>query len=526
MAFVYPTSVALEAEFSGVGGGWTDLLAAGDVRAEVPIRWQYGIQGNSLLDRVAAPGNLTFALDNSANNSGGLLGYYAFDSANCRSGFTTGINVRLRVTYSAVTYTKFHGRLSAATPAAGAYGARTTVCVVHDWMDEASRAKLKRIATQISKRADQILTTIVTAMSRQPVSTTFGTGLDTYLLALDSSPEEGLGVMQECQRIAQSEVGYIYPRGNTGSGGELVFESRTERAGKNVNVATFSHADAIMELDLTASRDDIVTRLQVVQHPKRKDTGTVVLFTLRDTSVSSDTAISLAPGETKTLVAPFTDPNNRGQRIGAFSVVTPLVATTDFVMNSAADGSGSDLTVSLGVLVTVGATAAFFTLGNSGTTAGFVTHLQLRGIGIYDLQAVLWEQESSSVATQRGENTLTYDMPYQSDPDVCDGASRYFLALLQTQVSNVRGVSILGNKSDSLMTHALVREPGERIGLTETATGLTTTSGYFIQSCAGEISKGSILKMRWGLAPASQQVFWLLGTAGASELGSTTYLGF
>jgi hypothetical protein len=523
MAFVYPTSFAIEMELGGVGLGWTNVSA--DVRANVPIRWKYGIDGNGLTDRVASPGSLTFALNNSTLNSGHLLGYYSLGHVNCRSGFTTGINVRLKIVFAATTYVKFHGRLSSVIPAAGQYGSRVSLCVVHDWMDEASRAKLKRVPLQTNKRADEVTTTIVAAMSRQPVSQTFGTGRDTYVFALDSSPEEGLGVLNEFQRIAQSEVGYIYVRGNTGSGGELVFESRTDRAGKNVNVATFDNT--MYALDVASDRDDVVTRLQVVQHPKRKDLANIVLFTLRDSSVSIDTAISLGSGEVKTLIAEFSDPNNRGQRIGATSVVTPLVATTDYLFNAAADGSGTNLTASLIVTSTIlGASAAAITFQNTNAAAGFVTFLQIRGLGIYDLVDVIWEQESTSVATAKGENTLTYDMPYQSDPDVCDGAARYFLALFQTQVSNVAGISILGNVSSTLMTHALAREPGERIGLAEAATGLTTTGGYFIQSCEGEISKGLILKMRWGLAPASQQVFWLLGTAGVSELGSTTILGF
>ena len=30
----------------------------------------------------------------------------------------------------------------------------------------------------------------------------------------------------------------------------------------------------------------------------------------------------------------------------------------------------------------------------------------------------------------------------------------------------------------------------------------------------------------WGLAPASAQTYWALGTAGYSELGSTTWLSY
>lgn len=102
----------------------------------------------------------------------------------------------------------------------------------------------------------------------------------------------------------------------------------------------------------------------------------------------------------------------------------------------------------------------------------------------------------------------------------------YFLALLESQTTSVEGIAIQANFSDALMTQALTREPGDRIGLAEAASGLTTTTGFFIQSCAGTITKGKMLTMRWGVSPASTQTFWLLGKTGSSEVGATTWLGF
>lgn len=521
---VFFTSFAIEMEFAGAGSGWTAVT--GDVRAAIPVRFRYGINGSSLTDRVASPGALTFALNNAARNSGALLGYYAPGHANCRSGFALGINVRLSIVYGGTTYYKFHGRLSHIQPMPGQYESRLTLCTVFDWMDEASRAKLKRVPIQVSKRADEILTTIKAAMVRGPVSSTFGVGRDTYVYALDKSPEEGAGVLTEFQRIALSEVGNIYVKGNTTAGGELVFESRTDRAGKNTNLATFDNT--MYDIAVSRSRDDIISRLQVVTHPKAKDTSNVILFTLRDPNVSTETVITLAPGESKTIVAPYTNPSNRSERIGAVSTscVAPI-ATTDYLMNAAADGLSTNLTSSLTVTPTFGASAGFLTLTNGhATSTGYITFLQVRGPGIYDQQDVIAERTSATAEAAFGEQTITYDMPYQSDPDVGYGASLYFLAILEAQTTAVAGIAIKANADATRMTQALAREPGDRIGLAEAASGLTTSSGFFIQSCDGVITRGGHLSMTWGLTPASTQAFWLLGTAGASELGSTTYLGF
>ncbi len=524
MAFVYPTSWKIEAELAGVGGGWTDLSQ--DVRQTQPIKWRYGIDGNELTDRVATIGTLTFALNNGEWNSGGKLGYYAADSPNLRAGFQTGINVRFSVVYGGVRFYKFFGRLKSFDPLPGRYDARTTACIVVDYMDELSRTNIKRLAIQMGKRADEILLTMVTAMARQPVSTTFGVGKETYPFALDGSQDEGTSALTECQKIAQSEVGYIYPRGNTTGGGELVFESRTDRAAKNTTIFTFD--DTMLtpgSLDVTRDRDFIVNRLQAVGHPKRQDTSDQTLYTLRDTSVSTDTVITLGPSETKTFVAPFTNSANQEQRIGASSIVVP-VATTDYTFNSAPDGSGADLTASLGVLVTASANTAFVTITNTSATAtGYVTKFNIRGRGIYDQQQFVAEKTDAASIDAQGENNLTFDMPYQSDPDVVTGAAQYFLALLKDAQTKINGFGVLANKSDALMTQALMREPGDRIAIGETATGLSN-SGQFIQSCEGTLEGGGILKMTFGVAPASRQDFWLVGVVGASELGQTTYVGF
>jgi len=56
-----------------IGSTWVDLSS--DVRTSSPFSGSRGIMGNGPLDRVAGPGFLNFALDNSADNSAGLAGY-------------------------------------------------------------------------------------------------------------------------------------------------------------------------------------------------------------------------------------------------------------------------------------------------------------------------------------------------------------------------------------------------------------------------------------------------------------------
>src|SRR5262245_8745037 len=136
----------LELEFPGKPPVWVDVTR--DVRADTPIRLEYGIQGTSPTDRVASTGTLTFSLDNSEANSQGPLGPCSPNPANVRAGFGLGIGVRLAITYDDVPRYKWRGTLDAIQPVPGIAGTRRVQCVAVDWMDEAAKARLVGLPTQ------------------------------------------------------------------------------------------------------------------------------------------------------------------------------------------------------------------------------------------------------------------------------------------------------------------------------------------------------------------------------------------
>ena len=79
-----------------LNGTWVDVT--GDVMGDSPKTLSRGIDGTAVTDRVAKVGTFSFVLDNSTSNSGGLMGYYSLDNANCRSGFKIGTKVRWAIT--------------------------------------------------------------------------------------------------------------------------------------------------------------------------------------------------------------------------------------------------------------------------------------------------------------------------------------------------------------------------------------------------------------------------------------------
>lgn len=511
---VTPTSIVLELELST--GVWTDVSI--DVNANVRAR--YGIDGGGPLDRLASRGICQFSLKNHSGNSGGLEGYYSPNHANARSGFTFGIGVRLVITYSAVSYVKWRGKLRVIDPIAGQVSRRLTRCVATDWIEELSEFLVRDIGAQIDQRSDQLIQAIIDSMpaTAQPVSTDLDVGRDVYPYSLY---DLGGGVLgrRVAQKIVQSELGFLAVIGDTTNGGVLRFENRHARILKASSV-TFSND--MQGLSVPTNLDGAFNRIRVVIHPKRLDpAATTVLFAIP--VVPDEVRTFVGPSEVRTFWGSYIDPQNEDKLIGGTEFVDPVVVTTDFTMNALQDGTGLDMTGDFTVVASFFASAVKFVVTNtSATFGGYITVLQGRGKGIYDLTPTAYEATS---VQPYGERSVTIDMPYQDDPSIGQGLADFLLNRYETLTDQVTSLQLSANHSDVLMTQVLAREPGDRITITESVTGMTAVDAM-INHVELVIKPGSIISCRWGLAPASVGDIWILGDADASLLGTSTVLGY
>jgi len=239
--------------------------------------------------------------------------------------------------------------------------------------------------------------------------------------------------------------------------------------------------------------------------------------------------LSVAAGDTLTLVVEYRSPTDDRELIGAKGVVTPLVATTDYLGNAALDGSGSNLTSDLAIVTTQSASSAELAITNNGTATIYLVDssgdakLEIRGKGIYQSST----QTFTSLSTQPyGDKTLTINLPFQNSP----GNAQSYASTVQQQfnaaaAAQMERIVFDGNRSDDLLQQALKREPNDIISVTETATGASSIE-MVIQSVALDITAGPWIEATFGLAPSSAFSQWLLGIDGRTELGETTILGW
>lgn len=497
----------VELELNGAGGGWTDVSA--DVR-HVPIMCEYGIDGYEPTDRVASAGSLAFVLDNSILNSAATLGYYSPFHLSKRAGFDYNIGVRFWIWYGTVQQYKHVGKLTDILPVPGLYDKRMVMCKSLDYMDDLARIDVPDLAAQTGQRGDQLLTTILAAMTPQPAARSFDTWIDSFAYALDGGTGQRLKVREEINKLATSEHCYVYIKGDTSTGGVLRAEKRGARAPSSIATSlTFSDDMARDGLVVTGGRDDLYSTVKVIVHPTRVDAAaTTVLFSLQTTTTT------VAAGATLTTIfGPYRDPTSN-DACGGVSMVAPA-ATTDYTMNTAADGLGSDLTASFSVSASYTGEGVRYSITNSSGSTGYITKLQARGKGVYRSEAVI----EKVVTGAYGTRALTIDMPYQTSINVATNVSTYLASLLGTPAARVRSVRFLASKSATFLAAAIAREPGDRIEITETVTGLASDQ-FFIQKVKLELQRGPILWCTWDLVPAGLDATWT-GDGGASAIVAT-----
>jgi hypothetical protein len=502
--------------FVPTGVGWFSVTS--DVVSNIKVEW--GIHGGTPKDRVASPGTMTFDLDNSSNNAGGVRGYYspghpeALFVALGEGGWGLGMPVRLILGH--LLYgekIKWVGSIESIRPAPGARRPVTTVTCV-DWMEEAARAKLSGLAVQTDVQSDILFTTLVAASEVQPPGgTRVGTGSDVYPFALDNTKDESTRLVAELQKLAQSEFGYVFV-----TAGTLVFEGRRARSGSGKVRVEFDEDTNITALGVTHERDDVLNRVQVSVHPRRRDAAaTTVLFNLAS-------AARIERVTSMTVKASYRDPNNQAERVGGMDMVTP-VATTDYLFNTLADGTGADITSQLSLVVTFGGNSAVVAVTNNGPEDGYLTLLQLRGRGLYDFEPVMVDSSDALSMETYGENAFGYDMPHQSSVANAADLSNFILALNKDPATRVTSVSFIANWDLEMVERAFNVEISDRVSVTSPTVGLDNQP-YYINGVRMDVHLTGLTKVTWDLAPVDTTQFWTLEVTGKTELDLTTVLGY
>ena len=174
---------------------------------------------------------------------------------------------------------------------------------------------------------------------------------------------------------------------------------------------------------------------------------------------------------------------------------------------------------------TIGGSGAEYVPKNTGSVSGHLAVLKARGTAIRLYNPIERVAMDATSQTKHNEKSVPLNLAYQSDTRTGQDFADVTLSKYKDPHGWVKSVTFHANRSDALMTAALAVEPGMRVAITEAVSGLSA-SEFFVNAVKLKIYNKGFIDCTWFVVPASTEQYWLCGTAGASEIGITTYVGF
>ena len=358
----------------------------------------------------------------------------------------------------------------------------------------------------LNQRTDQLIDDVLDAAGWAADDRNLDEG-QTTITRYWSSGGQTLATLND---IAETEVGWIKETVD----GKIAFENRHHRYNQthaNTTQGTFSDASG-SALTYTAieQRDSLPQVFNSFRAGAKVYTvgSLAVLWTLPDIGASSP---SLDVGQVTNAVS-----------VNAW---TTTDATTDMVANSASDGSGDNLTSSVGISVTKTGERMKIQLTNNAGVFLYITKLQARGTPITESNVGRVLVQDSDSITAYGEREYPKSAKWLPNADESTNYCLYNINLFKDVTPRI--IITITGKNDAHMGHMLSRDLHDRI--TVTATNATRTNlginGDFQIDKISHSIKPMFHSVKWELTPitGSYGSYW---SVGFGVLDSSTRLGY
>ena len=504
-------------------GDFTD--SGDDITSDVlSLSWERGRDYASQLQGRSVAGKLSAVLV----NTGGK-----YSPSNTSSALTGNIlpgrTVKVQAGSGSFPYTfpvafndgvRWQGKLDRILPAPAAEGVKTATLTAFGTLGYLNQFETQ-LASQTNRRTDQAVGDILDDVGWTESD---DRDLDTGKTTISRFWISGKKAIDALRLVEEAEAGFLLES----KSGQIAFQNRHHRITQTASTtsqATFSDADGAAHTFVEVDQDDpLGTIVNHVEATARTfDTASVaVLWTHPETGSASPT---LAPGEAKTFEAEFPNPDAANSAMEVDAWTTPA-ATTDYLLNSASGGGGTNLTSDITVTQTKTAERMAITLTNSATGSdGYVTKLQARGTAVSTKNPCIVraiDTTSQGIYGERKYVAKTQFIPTTSEAqDWCE----YQVAIFASP-TNILTMTIPASTSGNI-GQVLGRDLSDRITVTATNDAkLGISADFFIESERHQVSEGGQQHVAiWELSPASggYSQFWVLGVG---VLGTSTVPAF
>ena len=325
------------------------------------------------------------------------------------------------------------------------------------------------------------------------------------------------------QQVEDAEAGFLWETDD----GKIGFKERRARlsGAALTSQATFSDAaaaakpySAIEQLDPL----DSIFNLFEAEIQLYTVGALATLWTLAESGASSP--LITPNGGSLTFWARYPNPISPTDAF-AVDVWTTPVATTDYTANSAADGSGTNLTSSIAIVATKFSNSMKLVVTNNhASTAAYLTLLQARGTPVLGKDPVVVRAENTASQTSYGERLW----PARSRfiPTTAEGQdwADFHLSIYKDPIAML-SMSFFANRSQAMLDEMLTRDIGDRVTVVaQNKADLDINRDFFIEAIRHEINNDRLHNVTFLLSDAEQfSDFWVLGT---STLGNNTRLAY
>jgi hypothetical protein len=501
---VYPSAHRVMANLDGV---WTDITSY--VIEDITGSW--GIQGNGPLDFLADTGTIRITLNNMDQR-------FTPGHPSALAGWKKGIPIKLEIVFDTLTYPML-GTIDDIDIPLGSDWVDKAFVTMQDWLEYSARDPIVNPGVLTDQRGNQVIEIVLGMMPIQPAATELDEGINIFPTTFDTVTSH-TRAYSEFGKVAFSELGYLYLKKDRVYGETLVFESAHARHGWRAldplplissesgfllkedggallledgghllldQTETLFVDNAMLDLQSDYGRQ-VLNYFTAQANPRRIDSSPQILFQL-------DQPVPIASGQTVTIKGSYADPAG-GQPINAQNMITPVI-TTDYLVNTKKNGSGTNISANL-TLVSISYGTEGFThqVRNDGSANGWITKYNTRGYGIYLYNPIEHIATDQGSIDEFGTQTETLDQKYQTEL----ASGRLYTAKIVERDHQprtvLRSITCLANHSPTLMQAFLNFGPGNLIRIASTRRNID--SYFYIQGVADfKLSQGGLIMFTW-----------------------------
>jgi len=327
------------------------------------------------------------------------------------------------------------------------------------------------------------------------------------------------------RQVEHTEAGFIKETKD----GKIAFEDRHHRletATSNTSQATF--ADDGTGLSYTQIRQEDAMRLVYNEFlsPVRVYTvASIATLWTHPLATTTGTAPSLEDGESITILAEYPNETSDNNVIGVETWTTPA-ATTDYLANTAANGTGSNKTTDLSISTVKTSKNMEVTITNGAGVKIYLTKFQARGTAVTLSDPATIKTSDATSQTKYGKRT--YPRPSEAKfVPTQEEAQDWCLQALNAHKEPTATVQLTfaANQSDGTLSEALTREISDRVTIkANNNVKFGINRDFYVESIQHAISTGGLHTCTYFLSDTGGFAgFWVLGK---SALGIDTRLTY